>query len=58
MSAFFMVLMGLLFAVAEYICHGKKWFRTDKGNIWILYMVWFGGASFLKLILILNGVHE
>lgn len=53
---FIMLALGILFGIAETICYGKKWLNTDKGNVWLLYMVWFTGGSFFKLVLILNGV--
>lgn len=53
---FFFVLTSM-YGIIHFVFDGKKWCHTDACNIWILFMVWFEGASFFKIILLLNGVQ-
>lgn len=46
-----------LFGILHFVVDGKKWCYTHAFNIWVLCMVWFGGDSFFKIILLLNGVQ-
>ncbi len=57
MLMIFFFAITALFGILHFVVDGKKWCHTHAFDIWVLFMVWFGGASFFKIILLLNGVQ-